>query len=198
MLNPTSSLRIAAYFHHLYPRVCLHVRECKSVCTPVCSHARAEVSGCRACVWGVNALAPSRHLRGARVEWQHVCVSKGVNWAVMVQAGGYDWMKRWDLVRFSTKHLEALSSKLQLNSCPAPFFISPPSLSFVFVDLQAFISAFEMQCSLFLNRTHARTHKLFLCLCPSNSYVSFLSSSLHLGCNLPQNTCVYGPVCHHI
>lgn len=98
-------------------------------------HTCREVSECVACTWGVNALAPSRHLRGARVGWQHMCVRKGVNWAVMVLEG-YDCMKLQDRIRF-TKHLGALCFILQLNSCPASyFFISLQSL--LFVPLQAF------------------------------------------------------------
>lgn len=60
---------------------------------------------------------------------------KGVNWAVIVQEAGYDWVKWQDLVRSTWGTLTAFCS----------FYLSSITL-FLFVDFQAFIldSAFEM------------------------------------------------------
>ncbi len=96
---PPISNRVSACVHaSVHVKVCESTRTCLLVCT--CR----KVSGCGACVWGVNVLAPSHHLRGAIGGWQRLCDSKGVNWAVIVQEAGYDWTKRWDLLRFGARH----------------------------------------------------------------------------------------------
>lgn len=130
LLSPVSPPQIAAYFHHLPFRefICLRVKE--KACT--CTRTAVRLQGLRVRCKCAGTQLPRRQWGE---EGGGVWGSKGVNWAVIVQEAGSDWVKWQDLVRSTWGTLTAFCA----------FYLSSIIL-FLFVDLQAFILdwAFEM------------------------------------------------------
>lgn len=77
-VDPTSSQDRCVFSPYTSKSVCVYVcvRECTHVRVRLLVRTYRKVSGCGACMWGVNALAPSHHLKGAREGWR--CVRRFV------------------------------------------------------------------------------------------------------------------------